>query len=185
MKRHNRPKKIYTGADEMTSLLPDVGILLLLIQRDGIRGKTDMNATPRPITRRQSSMAPTAVQSPNLSGMVLLVEDEPLLRRMMRRMLERLGLTVVEASDGVEALELFGRLRDKICLVLMDWNMPRMSGYDTLSGLRGQSDGVPILVLSGQDCSDALGDAVDYVQGFLAKPFPRAGLEARLREVLA
>jgi DNA-binding response OmpR family regulator len=120
-----------------------------------------------------------------LSGLVLVVDDEPMLRRMMRRTLERFGFDVVEASDGQQAIELLQRLNDQISLVLMDWNMPRMSGYDTLSGLRGQSDGVPILVLSGQDCSDALGDAVDYVQGFLAKPFPRAGLEARLREVLA
>jgi CheY-like chemotaxis protein len=118
-----------------------------------------------------------------LSGLVLVVDDEPMLRRMMRRTLERFGFDVVEASDGQQAIELLQRLNDQISLVLMDWNMPILTGEETLAGLRQSAPEVPVLVLSGY------GDMHDEMramgaQGFLPKPFRPSGLEEMLRGVL-
>jgi len=99
-------------------------------------------------------------------------------------MLQRLGLSVVEAADGIEALDLYRRVGDEISIVLMDWNMPRMSGPETLASLRNESKDVPVLILSGQALSGSLAQAVSQVQGVLLKPFPRTGLENTLREFL-
>jgi DNA-binding response OmpR family regulator len=124
------------------------------------------------------------LQPKGLSGLVLLAEDEPMVRRMLRRMLERFGLTVVEARDGVETLELFARFRNEVSVVLLDWTMPRMAGEETLRELRHRSD-VPVVVLSGHSPLMGMDIAMDEIQGFIQKPFRGARLEASLREVLA
>lgn len=174
-------KKRYTNRDLMTSVYAD-DAMGSRRHRFGNSGGSDMMGMQSVATKRHN-IQPNRVDT--LSGTVLLVEDEPLVRRMMSRMLQRLGLKVVQAADGLEAIELYKQVGAEISIVLMDWNMPRLSGPDTLKGLRNESKDVPVLILSGQALSGALAQVVDQVQGFLPKPFPRTGLEDTLREFLA
>jgi CheY-like chemotaxis protein len=120
-----------------------------------------------------------------MTGLVMVVDDEGLLRRMLRRTMERFGLEVVEAADGVEAIEILNRLGDRVSLVLMDWNMPLLSGEETLSGLRELRPDVPVVVTSGFD-SGSLGlqNTGVQIQGFLQKPFRSAGLQTLLKSFL-
>jgi len=121
-----------------------------------------------------------------LTGLVLLVDDEPMVRRMLRRILERMGLNVIEARDGVEALEVYDVHKEQISVILLDWDMPRKDGKQTVSELRGLACKAPILVLSGHGANpDGYTPETCEVQGFLQKPFRRLGLESHLREVLA
>ena len=86
-----------------------------------------------------------AAQAPEIEGggTVLLVEDEEMVRNMAATMLTRLGFTVLEAKDGVEAVEVFRQHQDEIRCVLCDLTMPRMNGWETLAALRKLAPGTP------------------------------------------
>ena len=77
----------------------------------------------------------TAASSPP-KPVVLVVDDEAALRTVIAMSLARWDVEVLEASTGLEALEIFRRHRDRIGFVLMDVNMPGLSGPETLESLR-------------------------------------------------
>jgi DNA-binding response OmpR family regulator len=116
------------------------------------------------------------------SARILIVEDEPQLRGLLRLYLERAGYVVSDAGDGAAALEAFAA--DGADLVVLDLMLPGMQGEAVLEGLRERAD-VPILITSAKR-SDAeriaglrLG-ADDY----LAKPFNPHELTARVAAIL-
>lgn len=78
---------------------------------------------------------------------ILLIDDEDLLREGLSELLGMSDHTVIEARDGVEALELFDR--QKIDLVISDVVMPRMDGVDLVTRLRESHPNLPILTISG------------------------------------
>ncbi len=83
------------------------------------------------------------------SETILLAEDDLALRQVLVRLLQRVGYTVVEAADGVEAVERFQAGRERIALVLLDVVMPRLNGRLALDQIRLLSPLVPALFLSG------------------------------------
>ena len=113
---------------------------------------------------------------------VLVVDDEPMVRSLLVRLLRMEGYDVVEAGDGQAALDLVaGREPD---LVLLDVMMPVRDGLDVLGDLRKKTD-VPVILVSalGQEADRVLGlkcGADDYV----VKPFSAAELSARIESVL-
>ena len=117
---------------------------------------------------------------------VLVVDDEPLVRRAARTMLERQGVEVLEACDGEQALEVFAAHRDRVRAVLLDLAMPRMDGKETLRRLRAASPQVRVLLMSGYDEDNVTGGALGRdAAGFLQKPFRAADLARGLEAVLA
>ncbi|SEM36902.1 PAS domain S-box-containing protein [Syntrophus gentianae] len=105
-------------------------------------------------------------------GKVLLVEDEEAVRITTAAMLTRLGYTVVKASDGVEALAVFGQHRNEISFVLCDLTMPRMDGWETLTALRKLAPGIPVILTSGYNEVQVMaGDHPEQPQVFLNKPY--------------
>jgi two-component system, OmpR family, response regulator ResD len=116
---------------------------------------------------------------------VLLVDDEDQLRRVMRGLLERDGYDVIEAADGVEALDQVDRHGPDI--IVLDLNLPGLDGYGVLSHLRSRrvTQHIPVVVLT------AWGDEENEVRvfefgadDFLSKPFRARALSARLDAVL-
>jgi PAS domain S-box-containing protein len=117
-----------------------------------------------------------------MSGTVLLVEDEEMMREVTRNMLIRLGFHCLAAKDGSEAVSLFTQHPDDVDVVLCDLSMPGMNGWETLSALRKIRPGLPVILASGHDESKVFaGDHRDPVQGFLHKPY----LKALLKDVVA
>jgi DNA-binding NarL/FixJ family response regulator len=113
---------------------------------------------------------------------VCVVENETLVREGLRRVLElHSDLAVVgEARDGVEALELFGRLRPDVAL--LDVRMPRLDGIGVLEALRGRPDAPPCLVLTTFDDADAFLAAVRAgARGYLLKDASSAELSDAVR----
>ncbi|MBX7195388.1 MAG: response regulator [Sandaracinaceae bacterium] len=93
-------------------------------------------------------------------------------------MLERNGFRIIEASDGVEALEIFGRQHGEIDVVVLDFMMPRMSGDETLQRLKEIDPDVRVVLASGYSEHDATGLGLSGVAAFVMKPFtPQALLE--------
>jgi CheY-like chemotaxis protein len=119
-------------------------------------------------------------------GMVLLVEDEEPVRKMTSVMLTRLNYTVLEASDGVEAVEVFQQHQNEICCVLCDLTMPRMGGWETLAALRKISPDIPIILSSGYDKDQVMaGEHAEWPQAFLGKPYKLSDLHETIRKTIA
>jgi PAS domain S-box-containing protein len=116
---------------------------------------------------------------------LLLVEDEPLILRMARRVLSELGYTVLTASDGLEALEVLGRHAGDVQLLITDVVMPKMSGRELAARVTALRPDIRVLFSSGY-AADAIGE--DGVLGdginFLAKPYLPSKLAEAVREVL-
>jgi len=116
---------------------------------------------------------------------VLVVEDDPLVRRMTVRMLGRLGYTVLEASDAQSARDILDRSLVVPDLLLTDVIMPGESGRDLAQQLRSRFIGLRVLYMSGYP-REKLGahGVLDPGIRILQKPFTIRGLAVRLREVL-
>ncbi len=107
-----------------------------------------------------------------LSGTVLVADDEGPVRKVLVTMLTGLGFEVLEAGDGLEAVELFGAHRHDVRLVVCDLTMPHMDGWETLSALRRLAPALPIILTSGYDEAHVMASLRDdRPQAFLSKPF--------------
>jgi PAS domain S-box-containing protein len=128
---------------------------------------------------------PVEVPAEISGGTVLLVDDESLVRSMVKTMLTRLGYTVLEASDGVMAVEMFQQHPNRICCVLCDLTMPRMNGWNTLSALRKISPDIPVILTSGYDEAQVMADEhPDHPDAFLGKPYQLNELKKTLNRVI-
>ncbi|MFN7959079.1 MAG: CHASE domain-containing protein [Holophagaceae bacterium] len=120
-----------------------------------------------------------------MSGTVLVVDDESIIRDLARSALENAGFEVLEARDGLEALECFERSREPIDLVLLDMTMPRMGGAETFRRLRGLAPAIKVLLTSGYTQKESLESLADLPpDGFLQKPFRVRELVGKVREIL-
>jgi two-component system, cell cycle sensor histidine kinase and response regulator CckA len=96
-----------------------------------------------------TAVAATATALPGGTETVLVAEDDPSLRRVLRRLLEGVGYTVVEAEDGLDAVVKFEARRQRIHLVLLDVVMPGQNGRQALDRIRALEPTVPALFMSG------------------------------------
>ncbi len=116
------------------------------------------------------------------SATILVVDDEPQLRRVMLATLTDLGYVVVTATSGEEALEKFRH--EPPDLVLLDLNMPGMGGLETCRTLRASSD-VPIVILSVRNAERDKVEALDAgADDYVTKPFGIHELLARIRAAM-
>ena len=116
---------------------------------------------------------------------VLVVEDEPLVRRLARRALEEHGYRVLEASDGREALAELSDADHAIGLVLSDLVMPRMSGRELGQEIARRHPGLPVLFMSGYTGEDVRSRGLlEGSAPFVQKPFTPEGLARRVRSLL-
>jgi CheY-like chemotaxis protein len=129
-------------------------------------------AVARP-ARWPSEPAPRV--APEGSGVVLVIDDEPVVRQIAKRALERHGYSVLLAYDGLAAIHVFKRHPGKIDLAILDLSMPGMSGEETLPELRKIRPEVKVLVSSGYSESEAMTlFQGQQVYGFLQKPYTPA-----------
>jgi two-component system cell cycle sensor histidine kinase/response regulator CckA len=128
---------------------------------------------------------PKETHEGSLHGTILLVEDEETVRKFVCNLLASEGFRVLEAKDGMEALELLQDAGLNPDLVLSDVIMPRMGGVELASALRTLRPGLRVLLMSGytesaSQASVALEEGTEVLQ----KPFSPKTLLARIQEVL-
>ncbi len=116
-------------------------------------------------------------------GKILVVDDEERMRKLVRDFLEKEGYQVLEAGDGMEAMQIFYEDKD-IALIILDVMMPKMDGWQVLREIR-QTSKVPVIMLTARS------DERDELQGFelgvdeyISKPFSPKILVARVEAVL-
>jgi CheY-like chemotaxis protein len=115
---------------------------------------------------------------------ILLVEDDPAVRRFTQRSLQELGYTVLEADAGDAAVEIATTHADQIALLVSDVMMPGMQGPELGRRLRQLRPGLAILYVSGFARSAVINDGVAAGASYLPKPFSRAALAQAVRSTL-
>ena len=116
---------------------------------------------------------------------VLLVDDDESVRAVGRKMLERIGFTVVTAADGSEAIARFRERADDIICAIVDLTMPHVDGAETFRELRRMRPGVRVILSSGYNEQDVTQRFVGKgLAGFIQKPYQLSTLVAVLKEVL-
>jgi PAS domain S-box-containing protein len=117
---------------------------------------------------------------------ILVVDDEPNVLDVLRKILERQGYRVLSASDGTEAITLYARHGTTIKVVITDMLMPIMDGAATIRALRKMNPDVKVIAVSGMVPQPGLGDFSTLgVKVFLRKPFTNQVLLKTVRDVLA
>jgi CheY-like chemotaxis protein len=153
------------------------------IRCDSTKGAGTCFTIELPVAAEPAASKPRVVPVAASRGSegVLLVDDEALVRRALRAVLEQAGFQVFEAGDGSEGLSLLARHAGSIDVIVLDRSMPRMSGDEFLAQLRRQSCRVPVVLLTGHASGEPDLDGVDAV---MMKPPRSMELLRALREVL-
>ena len=113
---------------------------------------------------------------------VLVVDDEPPIRKLLRMGLTAQGYQTLEASNGKAALELLGQAPD---LIILDLGLPDAQGLDLLRTMRARNESVPIVVLSSRGDEAGKVQALDLgADDYVTKPFGMDELLARMRAAL-
>ncbi len=142
--------------------LQDIPVIMLTMVDDKQRGLTLGAAEylTKPVDRERlvqvvSAYRPTQLSSSDGSPQILIVEDDPTTREMLRKMLEREGWQVAEADNGEAAL---GRVAERRPdLILLDLMMPKMDGFEVIGALRSTAiwRTIPVVVLTAMDLNNA------------------------------
>ena len=116
-------------------------------------------------------------------SVILVADDEPLVRNLVTLLMQHEGYFVISAADGHEGLELSRKYPGAIDLVITDVEMPRMNGTDMCGHLMEERPGIKMLVMSGRDIREIVRPNANMP--FLPKPFKGKTLKAKVRAILA
>jgi hypothetical protein len=117
--------------------------------------------------------------------LVLVVDDEAYIREITKATLETYGYRVITAKDGMEAVEIYIKNRDRIKVILLDMVMPLMDGSATIQEIRKVDPNVKIIAVSGLTSEENMGKGIEgNVQAFLAKPYTSDTLLKTLSRVI-
>jgi len=118
-------------------------------------------------------------------GTVLIVDDEPQVLRLAKKMVERAGFDVLIAEDGVECVDIFRKHQDDITCVILDLTMPKMDGIRAHKAIMEIRSDTVVLIASGYNESsirEKFGES--QPAGFVQKPYSREQLNEKIRDVL-
>ena len=116
---------------------------------------------------------------------ILLVDDEPDFRELVGRKLSRANYSVIKASNGKEALNLYEQHREHISLVILDLLMPVMDGKRCLEALRNMDSNVRVLIATGHTTLGMAGELEQAgARGFIRKPFDSSLLLEEIRKII-
>ncbi len=113
---------------------------------------------------------------------VLVIDDEPPIRKLLRMGLSAHGYDVIEAPNGKTALELLDKSPD---IVILDLGLPDIQGHELLRMIRGRNEAIPVIVLSSRGDEGGKVQALDFgADDYVTKPFGMDELLARMRAAL-
>ena len=174
-----RIAEVLGGSLIATSKFKEGSTFILMLPAGELKGRTMID--PNAQLKKRISSSVKAATKQQINGRVLVVEDSRGIQVLLRRILENAGATVEVAVDGRAALDLFeanGADKGPVCdLILLDMQMPRLSGYDTAAAIRAIEIETPIIALTASalrgDREKCLSAGCD---DYLTKPIDREKL---------
>ena len=118
---------------------------------------------------------------------LLVVDDSSAIRKIIKAVADVLNMDTEEAQDGIEALEKLSGCYKEIDLVLLDWNMPEMSGYDVLVEIKNSDKyaAIPVMMVTTESQKSSIVAAVRAgANNYLTKPFTVDELQSKILECL-
>ncbi len=140
-----------------------------------------------PISNNEPASLTSESQMDSLEGegKILFADDEPEIRNLARIVLSQSGFDVIEASDGIEAVELFQLHKDDLRLVILDVMMPGMTGIEVYDRISTLCPTIPVILSSGYNENDATLRVTDQEQSaFLKKPYTTKKLHDMVNNIL-
>jgi two-component system cell cycle sensor histidine kinase/response regulator CckA len=153
----------------------------------GTRIQVFLPCAGQPMEQDRGATVPaSAERNPSGAGTLLIVEDEVVLRLAVSKMLRKSGFSVIEASDGSSAVELFRSHRDDIDVILLDVTIPGTSSREVILEAQRIRPDIKIIVTSAYSREMALPTLGEpQIKGFIRKPFSIGDLEHMLSDTLA
>ena len=105
---------------------------------------------------------------------IIIADDSRVMRNIIEKALKPLGLATIHAGNGQEVLDCLERQGDEIGLILLDWNMPVMSGIEVLETIKKSNiyTHIPVLIVSTESEDDKMTRAFEAgAKGYISKPF--------------
>jgi PAS domain S-box-containing protein len=119
------------------------------------------------------------------TGTILLIDDEEMIIKVGKELLQELGYKVLSALSGPEAIEIYKKNADEIDLVIMDLIMPGMSGSETFDGLKMINRDVKVLLSSGYSINGQASKILERgCDGFIQKPFNLIQLSDKIQQII-
>jgi len=118
---------------------------------------------------------------------LLTVDDSSVIRKMVIAAADVLDIETLEAQDGVEALARLAAYHESIDLVLLDWNMPEMNGYDVLVEMKSNDNykNIPVMMVTTEGQQSSIVAAIRAgADNYLVKPFTVEELQIKIAECL-
>jgi DNA-binding response OmpR family regulator len=120
------------------------------------------------------------------SHKILVIDDSRVIRNMVRDMLPKGNFQVLEAKDGIEGLDTIRQERPN--LIMLDFLLPRMSGWEVFQQIQGQSDlqNIPLVLMSGrrEEVTEKISEPFEYFE-FIEKPFEQKQLIEAIKSAMA
>ena len=118
---------------------------------------------------------------------LLVVDDSSVTRKIIKSVASALRMETEEAQDGIEALEMLSKVYKEIDLILLDWNMPEMSGYDVLVEIKTSDryKSIPVMMVTTEGQKSSIIAAVRAgADNYLTKPFTVEEMESKILECI-
>lgn len=114
---------------------------------------------------------------------ILLVDDEPGIRKSVGLFLKDEGFKVIECEDGLEGLDIFKRLKREVGIIITDIDMPNMNGIEMVLGIKKRAPKLPVIFMSGDHNPSRIESSGLTEYDFVGKPFDFNLLEEKLKKI--
>jgi len=131
---------------------------------------------------------PTTVRISNPEGareLIMIVDDDPLVTLLVERVLTTEGYRIITAADGPKAIDIYKEMQDVVDLVITDYKMPGMDGYELFNELRALNPRMAAAVTSGFMEEEMINEMMSNgLRGFIPKPLTQVKLLQKVRAIL-
>lgn len=122
-----------------------------------------------------------------MSGKILFVDDSPVIKKVVKKSIEAAGFELIDAGDGKQGLAVLEKEIKDVVLVLSDWNMPIMNGFDFLKAVKSNNSfkHIPVIMLTTEAEKSNINSAIkEGASNYLLKPFNNEDLISTIRKCL-